>query len=67
MSMAADFAALLVDHANDEGRCLDAEEFAFRTARCDGLERDAIWSELPLWAQRQIERTTSMLNGGMVK
>ena len=65
--MAADLAALMVDHCNDEGRCLDAEEFAYRTAGCDGLERDAVWCELPLWAQRQIEMTTPMLNGGMVE
>lgn len=64
--MATDLAALMVDHCNDEGRCLDAEEFAFRTQRCDPLERDAVWQALPLWAQRQIEKTMPMLDGGMV-
>ena len=64
--MAADLAALMLDHANAEGRCLDAEEFAYRTQSCDALERDAVWCALPLWAQRRIEETKSMLNGGMV-
>lgn len=64
--MAADLAALMVDHANDEGSFLDAAEFAFRTQHCDPLERDSVWCELPSWAQRQIERTMPMLEPGML-
>jgi hypothetical protein len=61
MTMAFDLAALMVDHCNDEGRDLDAEEFAFRTDHCSVIERDAVWRELPTWAQRRIEHTTGML------
>jgi len=63
--MATDLAALMLDHCNEEGRCLDAEEFVFRTGSCDGLERDAVWQALPPWAQRQIEKTTGMLDAGV--
>jgi len=64
--MADDLAALMVDHCNEDGRCLDAEEFAYRTNHCDGLERDAVWRALPLWAQRNIEGMMSMLDAGML-
>jgi hypothetical protein len=66
VSMAVDLANLMLDHYNNDGRFLDAEEFAYRTQGCAPLERDAVWQALPAWAQRQIEGTMRMLDAGML-
>lgn len=66
MSIAEALVDIMVDHANDEGRDLDAHEFAFRTSKLSPAEADEVFRALPLWAQRRVEATAPQLEAGML-
>lgn len=71
MSWAKDFASLIEAHCNQEriveepggpvayGMELNHSMFIVMTPTCSLVEREQILAELPMWAQRQIERSAA--------
>lgn len=60
MSIHQDFANAIVDVCNAESRRLDSPQFEALTPTCSFGERLLILAELPMWAQRDINRTAGL-------